>query len=78
MSDGSKATSVCVAVLMGGLLPPTTENNLTTSLNSDDDHLTGKWTFAIKLDMADAVKQSNAQIGRKGCCPKSCFYFNFQ
>lgn len=56
MSDGSKAERLCVAVLIGGLLSPTTENNLTPSLNNGDVHLTGKWAFASKLDTADVVK----------------------
>lgn len=44
-------------VLIGGLLSPTTENNLTPSLNNGHGHLPGKWAFASKLDIADVVKQ---------------------
>lgn len=62
MSDGSKAERLCVAVLIGGLLSPTTENNLTPSLNNGDDHLTGKWAFASKLDTADVVKHGKIML----------------
>lgn len=56
MSDGSKANPVCVAVLIGGLLSPTTENNLTPSQNNGDDYLTGKLAFASKLDNSRCCK----------------------
>lgn len=80
MSDGSKVNPVGVAALIGGLLYPTTENNLTPSMNNGDDYLTGKWALARKLDTADVVNhgKNNAQIVKKGCCPKSRFHLNFQ